>query len=373
MDPYEQRLRDEVIYLHSLWHQGPPRKPNPNPSNNPLKHLQPSSSTHFKKEKKRTRGKRGGKGKKKLPESDPPPVSDKPWPCEAAAETPSFPTSGWPNLKPHSTLATQLPSAEEQARFAANKVQQKGLKAAQEFFASHADSDGDYDSDEDMEDEDDMVEDDGCEEYTFFLKVFMEDAELRGFYEKNSECGDFCCLVCGGIGKKVGKRFKDCVALVQHSTAIAKTKKKRAHRAYGQVICKVLGWNINRLPTIVLSLGDPLSHSLSKLGESQGNPDGRVEDLDILDKNAGSENVNRELVLNDNSDVCQKEELNNGSVVSDDLMVCENFLNVTGANKRMEDIERGVSSNVDGNTEGVVNCLEPFKEDGICRGFFEGT
>uniref|UniRef100_A0A5B7B601 Uncharacterized protein n=1 Tax=Davidia involucrata TaxID=16924 RepID=A0A5B7B601_DAVIN len=367
MDPYEQRLRDEVIYLHSLWHQGPPRNPNPNPNpnpnNNPSRQLQPSNSTRFKNDKKRATGRKRIKGKEFPPESYPLPVSDIAWPCKAPAETPTETTSGWPNLKPHS--ATRLPSAEEQARFAANQAQQKGLKAAQEFFSSNADSDGDGDSDEDMEDEDDMMDDDdGCEEYKFFLKVFMEDAELKGYYKNKYEGGDFCCFVCGGIGKKVGKRFKDCVALVQHSTAIAKTKKKRAHRAYGQVICKVLGWDINRLPTIVLSLS-------SKSGELQGNPDAGREDSDMLRKNPDSENVNCELVLNDSSDVCQKEELHNGSVVdlsnvvSDELMICENSLKATDVNKSMEDIDSGVSSNVDGNTEGVVNCLEPFKEDGV--------
>ncbi|KAI4366052.1 hypothetical protein MLD38_021975 [Melastoma candidum] len=33
LDPYVERLREEVIYLHSLWHQGPPcpRPSYPNP------------------------------------------------------------------------------------------------------------------------------------------------------------------------------------------------------------------------------------------------------------------------------------------------------------------------------------------------------
>lgn len=99
-----------------------------------------------------------------------------------------------------------------------------------------------------MEDEDDF------KEHKFFARVFEEDVELRGFYEGNCESGgEFCCLVCGGIGKKVGKRFKGCVALVQHSNGIAKTKKRRAHRAFAQVVCKVLGWDIDRLPTGGLS------------------------------------------------------------------------------------------------------------------------
>ncbi|KAA8524004.1 hypothetical protein F0562_010565 [Nyssa sinensis] len=146
------------------------------------------------------------------------------------------------------------------------------------------------------------MDDDGCEECEFFFKVFMEDAELRGYHEKNYEGGDFCCLVCSGIGKKVGKRFKHCVALVQHSISMTNTKKKWAHRAYGQVICEVLGWDIRWLPTIILSLGNPLSLSLSKTGETQ-----------------------------------------NSSKVTDA--------------KSMEDLEGGVLSMVDGNTERMINCL----------------
>jgi hypothetical protein len=68
----------------------------------------------------------------------------------------------------------------------------------------------------------------------------------------NSKKGDFYCLVCGGIKKKMWKRFKDCVALIQHSTTVLRTKRKRAHRAFAQVVCKVIGWDINQLPTIVL-------------------------------------------------------------------------------------------------------------------------
>ena len=75
-------------------------------------------------------------------------------------------------------------------------------------------------------------------------------------------------MVCGGIGKKVWKRFKDCLGLLQHSTAISNTKKKQAHRAFGKVVCKVLGWDIDRLPTIV-SKGEPLGQSLAKSGVLQ--------------------------------------------------------------------------------------------------------
>lgn len=122
---------------------------------------------------------------------------------------------------------------------------------AQEFFGCNGDSD------DESEDEDDVMEEDECDEYRFLMRVLMQDRGIRAYYEKNYEKGEFSCLVCGGSGEKIGKRFKDCVALVQHSVSIAKTKKRRAHRAYGLVICKVLGWDINRLPTIVSSMAKP--------------------------------------------------------------------------------------------------------------------
>ncbi|CAL5342035.1 unnamed protein product [Camellia sinensis] len=428
MDPYyEQRLRDEVLYLHSLWHLGPPTNPNPNPNpnlthhQNPSTHLHLSNPTQFKKEKKKKKNKKHKRGKKG--KSDPPWISDIEWPCKTPSEISS--SSGWPVLNLQLGRIIRMPSANEQARFAATQAQQKALKASQEFFAAAKDSDGEEDDDSD---DDDLMDEDGNEEYSFFMKMFTEDGELRGFYEKNCEGGDFSCLVCEGIGKKIGKRFKGCVALVQHSVSIAKTKKKQAHRALAQVICKVLGWNIDRLPTIVLSLGDPLSRSLAKSGESQGN----AEDLHMLNQNSGSVNVNNgELIVKEVSNVGQEGELHNSSVPGisnvdgDNVMLCEgnaeigmedlhmlnqnssvenvnngelvvkevsnvghegvlhnssvpgmssvngdnvmlyvSSLKVGDANECTENLENGDSSEVDGKTEGVVNGLEPFKDNG---------
>ena len=87
--------------------------------------------------------------------------------------------------------------------------------------------------------------------YKFSSKVFAEDSELRSYYEKNCESGVISCFVCAGLGQKAGKKYKDCVALVQHATIIAKTKKRQAHKAVREVICKVLGWDIQKLSSII--------------------------------------------------------------------------------------------------------------------------
>lgn len=188
------------------------------------------------------------------------------WPCSNPVDESSVVASGWPTLKPHTPLLVRLPS-EEQAKIDAVQLQQRVSEACREFFEKSAGSDGDQSDDED---DDNLMDEDGpenSEEFKFFLKVFIENGELRSYYEQNYEGGEFCCLVCGGTGNKVWKRFKGCLGLLQHSTAILKTKRKQAHRAFGLAICKVLGWDIDRFPTIVLK-GEPLSHSLAKLGMS---------------------------------------------------------------------------------------------------------
>lgn len=129
-----------------------------------------------------------------------------------------------------------------------------------EFLARTAGSD----SDEASEEYNDVAMDGGqeeCEEYKFFLGVFVRDRKLRDYHDKNCANGDFCCFVCGE-GKKQVKKFKSCEGLLQHSISIAKTKRKRAHRALGLVLCKVFGWYVDRLPVIVVK-GEPLSRSLT--------------------------------------------------------------------------------------------------------------
>ncbi|KAK7272585.1 hypothetical protein RJT34_29280 [Clitoria ternatea] len=192
-------------------------------------------------------------------------VSDAEWACESPNGGSST-ASGWRSfdLKPPSFPYSTSLSAEEQATVAVLHLQHKALEACQEFLGSKVDSDGDKD-DSDDEDEDDSDDEEEsvddydskeCVEYKFFEKVFAEDDGLRRYYKNNHKEGDFYCLVCGGIGKKVWKRFKDCIGLIHHSTAIQRTKRTRAHRAYARVICKVVGWDIDQLPAIVLKDSD---------------------------------------------------------------------------------------------------------------------
>ncbi|KAK3026478.1 hypothetical protein RJ639_041775 [Escallonia herrerae] len=363
MDPYyEQRLRDEVIYLHSLWHQGPPgsishshRNPNHNYIN-PRNLLQPANPTHFKKGKK-LKTPRGKKGKKRIPGSElPPPDPGIQWPCPPPTENPPTTSSGWPQLNLPPKKPTHVPTLEEEARFTASQAQRKALKLAQEFFKDNAESDGEN-GDEEGDAEDDVMDEDANVEYDFFGKMFVEDSDLKSYYEKNCENGEYTCLVCGGIGQKVGKRFKDCVALVQHSIAISKTKKRRAHRAYGQVVCKVLGWDFDRLPAVVVLSGGP---ALVKSGKLQGN----AKDGDKEDTNAVKNNV--DCVIGESNEAVLEMGFNVSEVVKSDgavdlskamdgeLMVCENSVAIGNINGTTDEVVSGVA---EGNEGGVVNCM----------------
>ncbi|XP_019249460.1 PREDICTED: uncharacterized protein LOC109228732 isoform X2 [Nicotiana attenuata] len=407
----EQRLIQEVLYLHSLWHQGPPRPhphpyppiptPTPTPTPTPVS-LQPSSSIQFKKQKKKS---------KKLKET----ITDSgiEWPCpKTPTETPVVTDSGWPTFTTQLNAQPHLPTSQELSHFASNQAHQHALKAVSEYLRC---STNDEDDDNDSENDDEV--DEGDKDYNFFAKLFREDGVLREYYEKNKENGgEFSCLVCCGVGKKGWmKRFKDCVALVQHSITIANTNTRRAHRAYGQVICQVLGWDINRLPSIVLTAGDnKSSESSDKLAEAQGNENdggknglsGQSNTTDTV--NVGSnelsqrkeslstenqqENGDGSTALEGNENDGGINDLSGQSKTIDAVNVGSNELSQqkesfstenqqeiggrstalghnppieASANRSLEDVSIGIPETAKKNAEGASNCLEPLQEDRI--------
>ncbi|XP_072978632.1 uncharacterized protein [Typha angustifolia] len=269
VSPALQRLWvDEVLHLHSLWHRGPPQQnPSPNPS------LRPTSSAAFKMESKKKKKKKNKKKREKrdtAPLEEPQPSSGKEWPFAPEAEPKPFPEK-WSDVAPPPKPRA---AAEEAGHAAAILMQQGGLRACEKFFSKKDDEDDDEDEEDEEDEEDGMdVEEAGqLEELEFFLGIFEKDRALREYYEKNCEKGEFYCLVCEGIGVKKGKRFGSCVGLVQHSNSISKTKRRRAHRAFARAICRVLGWNMERLPSIVLDSGVSLSQSLAKASDAKEIP-----------------------------------------------------------------------------------------------------
>ncbi|XP_010925631.1 uncharacterized protein [Elaeis guineensis] len=298
MDPaLERRYREEVLHLHSLWHRGPPRNPNPNPT------LRPDTSTAFKKEAKNKK-KSNSKGKKKhrrqrqqqqgsAAASDQPPAKEVEWPCGPTPEK-NDASATWADFVPTPAAPQTRPpfSAEEQARAVAHRAQQRGLKACKDFFAK---KDGSDDGEEEEEDSTAEEEEAGEGDFKFFLELFEGDGELREYYEKNWEKGDFKCLVCGAIGEKKWKRFGECVGLIQHSNSISKTRRREAHRAFARAVCRVLGWDINRLPSIVLDSGKSLGQSLAKAANPQ-------EDMPKEDLSAEVEKISNEVAADAGTD-----------------------------------------------------------------------
>ncbi|MED6147511.1 hypothetical protein PIB30_117665 [Stylosanthes scabra] len=215
-------------------------------------------------------------------------VSGAGWVCKTPESD-----SGWRSFNTKSSSQTHLLSAEERSTIAALDLQLKAVEACKAFLVGNTNSDSEEDDiidDEDEdEDEDESIDgdDEGEEsaEYKFFEKVFKEDGELRRYYENNCKEGHFYCLVCGAVWKKVWKRYKDCNQLLQHSTTVLRTKRMRAHRAYAQVICKVIGWDIDQLPACSRKISveskkfarDGIDDSNDETGN--GNADGHVDDL----------------------------------------------------------------------------------------------
>lgn len=178
------------------------------------------------------------------------------WLCPSPLHQPS--TTGWATPE-KSSLKSHVPSTEEQSILASRHAHQRALKVVHEFFSTNKSNDSDEtDSGSDDDDDELMEEGSGSEEkYSFFFKVFEEGTVLREYYVKNFSEGEFSCLVCGAAGgKNSGKKFKGCLPLVQHAVTIAKTKKRKAHRAFGRAVCKVLGWDIDRLPEVAAMLSD---------------------------------------------------------------------------------------------------------------------
>ncbi|ONI12433.1 hypothetical protein PRUPE_4G164500 [Prunus persica] len=347
MDPYfEQRLRDEVIYLHSLWHQGPPTSSNPNTNpttNNPNPNSYPNpTNTSNRKRNRKARNERERPNKKKPSQPDPPPHSGRPWPCPTPTHD-STPGASlpWPT-KPNSAPATHRPSPEEQAKLAALKLQHNALDACRGLFLGNAGSDSEeseseYEEDESGDGDDYWVEGGESEVYKVLLNVFVEKSELRSYYEVNYENGEFYCLVCGGLGKN--KWVKGCIGLVQHSISISNTKKKRAHRAFAQVVCRVLGWDFNRLPTIVLK-GKRLGLSMEKPGQERGETEvnaGSSEGVSVVvEDNVAAEN-------DANAEYGEKETFDDHQNKGKQLMICENSLKYDGTNESTERTEKGIS------------------------------
>ncbi|VFQ64342.1 unnamed protein product [Cuscuta campestris] len=227
------------------------------------------------------------------------PDSGKKWPTIPTPKLPPLNEIGWPSvwLPPKSEPRVLTP--EEQARLADDQEQQAALDVVIEFLRNQDVAEEEDDEEYDDEYVDaityengdiyDMIEEEDKKRFDFFERLF-EDSQLMEYYEKNCANGEFRCLVCFAVLEKGWKRFKGCTSLVHHCLSIAKTRKRKAHRAYAVSICKALGWDINKL-----------IHSSDKSSDALGNIDNTCkEDLNLfgnkvnlVDDNTGEETVQK--------------------------------------------------------------------------------
>ncbi|XP_042447448.1 ring-infected erythrocyte surface antigen-like [Zingiber officinale] len=291
---YDRKLAEEVMFLHSLWRQGPP--PNRTRSRNPTLGADlrdpgapPPRDGRKRRQKKRIRG--------EIASSDltgdvqPSESGGLPWPVE---ELPP-PSTEWPPEKKLRSAPEPAPppTSEEQAKVDAAIARQKALKASQLFFEDlyKEDEEGsEEDDNESIEFEDDLEK---LKIYTFFIDIFTKDPILRQHYE-NSQTGEFNCLACAGIGMKGLKKYNNPVAILQHAHCTVTAKRKKGHRAFARALCKVLGYNFNMLPSLVLDAGERLGESLAKDVKAQ--------------KEAGIEEENQEHVEKQENENAVEEE-----------------------------------------------------------------
>ncbi|KAK5784720.1 hypothetical protein PVK06_039247 [Gossypium arboreum] len=126
--------------------------------------------------------------------SHPPPKPDPglDWSILLKPTSPS--SSRWP--EPKDPMVRPV-SIEDQARFANMQIQNKIIDSCKEFFKNRV-----HDEENDDGDDDDFDEEEEKNEVDmFFMRIFVSNSELRGYYEENHEKCEFFCLVCGGIGE----------------------------------------------------------------------------------------------------------------------------------------------------------------------------
>jgi hypothetical protein len=204
----------------------------------------PSRSTRSKANKRRRRGLECDAAETQDAGSERPLASSPP-----AAHT-AWPDSGGPN-------SSKPPP---QPLSPSSLAQREALRAAAEFFASHG------------SDEEEVSELEGDEEEAtgFFTGLFERDVTLRSRYEQGWEEGQFACMACAGRKVRRGKarRFRGCVGLVQHARAATRYGRTGAHRAFVAVVCRVLGWDMERLPSIVIDPRGTLGQELAARAQS---------------------------------------------------------------------------------------------------------
>ncbi|PUZ62160.1 hypothetical protein GQ55_4G334500 [Panicum hallii var. hallii] len=289
----DRRLAEEVLYLHSLWRRGPPAAA---PTQSRSAGRVTTESKRRRLESAAAAAEPQDTGPEWEPAPSPPNSSPKTWPEAAPASSPS---SAKPQPPPS-------PGA---------LAQREALRAAAEFFSNRGSSDEDDDGGCGSESEGEQ------DAAGFITGLFERDAALRGHYERGCEEGQFACMACAGGTRKPGRRFRGCVALVQHARAATRYGRPRAHRALAAVVCRVLGWDVARLPSIVIDPRGTLGQALAagatadvqpakeEIEKENGYPsaDGDEEDSELENSEYSAEKENVEKRTEDSRNTEEEE------------------------------------------------------------------
>uniref|UniRef100_A0A0E0DX37 Uncharacterized protein n=1 Tax=Oryza meridionalis TaxID=40149 RepID=A0A0E0DX37_9ORYZ len=268
---HERRLAEEVLYLHSLWRRAaaaPAPAPIPPRASGSL-----ATTLRCVDRRKRRRLERRAQEQQRE-ESGPE------WPL--APSPPASPTT-WHDNKAAYSPAQRPPQQKQHSP--GSLSQRAALRAAEEFFSNRG-SDGD-DDEEEEEEEEEGSESEGDTAAGFFMGLFERDAALRGHYERGWEGGEFVCMACVGRKGKA-RRFAGCVGLVQHARAATRCGRPRAHRALAAAICRVLGWDIDRMPSVVIDPRGTLGQALAA-AEAAGAVAAQENNVDAADKGISSQ------------------------------------------------------------------------------------
>ncbi|KAG8076753.1 hypothetical protein GUJ93_ZPchr0006g41401 [Zizania palustris] len=265
----DRLLAEEIFYLHSLWRRGPEVSASfPAP-------IPPRGSASLAETRRWETGRRRRRrlehhAQKQEQEQDP----GLEWPV---APSPPVSSTPWPD---HASSLSQHPPKQQPSP--GSLSQQAALRTADNFFSNRG-LDGDGEGSESEGEEEDTAA-------GFFMGLFEREVALREHYERRWEEEDFMCMACAGRKGKT-RKFNGCVALVQHAQAATRCGRPRAHRALAAAICRVLGWDIKRLPSIVIDPRGTLGHALATEAsgavaaqEAKGNIDAQKKDGSSGDK-----------------------------------------------------------------------------------------
>uniref|UniRef100_A0A0D9WM16 Uncharacterized protein n=1 Tax=Leersia perrieri TaxID=77586 RepID=A0A0D9WM16_9ORYZ len=287
----ERLLAEEVFYLHSLWRRGPPSPaPAPAPIRNPIPTRGSGSAAtrHTNNRRKRRKLERRAREQEEEEEQKrrQQQQSGMAWPL---APSPSASPTSWHDA---TASSSQTQQHHHPPRSPGSLAQQSALRAAEEFFSTNhegSESEGSESEEEDSESEDGYTADEAAA--GFFMGLFERDAALRGHYERRWVRGEFACMACVGRKWRKGKtrRYAGCVGLVQHARAATRCGRPRAHRALAAAVCRVLGWDVERLPSVVIDPRGTLGQALAAAAAGGGGA--QEEDVDPGNKDGSLDNV----------------------------------------------------------------------------------